>query len=115
MAGVKGRSGGKREGAGRKPARPTVIAAKPAAPSVQPPQIAAGDFDPRPALEQVAQGLIEVSPQQLKALTALLPYVHGKKGEGGKKEQRQADAQKVAGRFAAAAPPKLVAAGGKKV
>ena len=60
-------------------------------------------FDPRPALEQVALGLLEPSPAQMKALIALMPYVHTKRGEGGKKEQRQEAAQKVAGRFAPAA------------
>lgn len=117
MAGVKGKSGGarpnaggKREGAGRK--------AKPA--SVLPQELTAqrteeGAFDPRPTLELVAQGLLEVSVSQQKALTALLPYVHGKKGEGGKKEQRQEAAQKVAGRFSAASPPKLAAVGGRKL
>jgi phage terminase small subunit len=58
---------------------------------------------------------VEVSAAQMKALIALLPYVHKKQGEGGKKEQRQSDAKKVAGRFAAAAPPRLAAVGGKKV
>jgi len=117
MAGVKGKSGGprpnsggKREGAGRR--------AKPA--TVLPKDLAAtktedGVFDPRPTLELVAQGLLEVSVAQQKALTALLPYVHTKRGEGGKKEQRQEAAQKVAGRFSASAPPKLAAVGGKKV
>jgi phage terminase small subunit len=132
MAGVKGRSGGARPGAGRKKKAPTVLiapaaaakkapagksksaAAAPAAPAVLA-GIGEAGFDPRPALEQVAMGLLEVSAQQLKALTALLPYVHTKKGEGGKKEQRQEAAEKVAGRFSPAAPPKLAAVGGKKV
>ena len=35
--------------------------------------------------------------------------------DGGKKEERQEAAKKVAGRFAQSAPPKLVAAGGKPV
>ena len=68
MAGVKGRSGGARPGAGR------VDAAK-----------------------------------------ALMPYIHARKGEAGKKEQRNEAAKGVAGRFSTAAPPRLVAAGGKKV
>lgn len=119
MAGVKGRSGGPRKnaggarpGAGRKPkAKPTPV---PIAPEVA--KIVEGEpFDPRPTLEQIALGLLEVTPQQYKALTALLPYVHMKKGEGGKKEKQSEDAKKVASRFAPAAPPKLVAAGGKKV
>lgn len=66
-------------------------------------------------LQQVALGHIESSPLQVRAAIAAVQYTHAKMAEGGKKEQRQADAQKVAGRFAAAAPPKLVAAGGKKV
>jgi phage terminase small subunit len=93
-----------------------VITAKPPSNAgSQPAPEASEAFDPRPVLELVAQGLVVVSPQQLRALTALLPYVHGKKGEGGKKEQKQAQAEKVANRFAPAAPPRLIAAGGKKV
>jgi phage terminase small subunit len=135
MAGVKGRSGGKREGAGRKRKPTTVLApanapakrkraasSNAAAPDVLPEVAAAGSavteggaFDPRPTLELVAKGLLEVSVSQQKALTALLPYVHTKRGEGGKKEQKQEAAAKVAGRFAAAQPPKLAAVGGKKV
>ncbi len=46
---------------------------------------------------------------------ALLPFMHKKLGEGGKKDQQAENANKVASRFAPSAPPKLVAAGGKKV
>lgn len=52
---------------------------------------------------------------RVEAAKALLPFVHTRKGEGGKKDQQQADAEKVASRFARPAPPKLAAAGGKKV
>lgn len=111
MAGVKGRSGGARPGAGRKKKPATVLApaaAKPKASEV--PAVLAGigleGFDPRPALEQVAQGLIEVSAQQFKALTALLPYVHTKKGDGGVKDERAERAKKAgAGKFGSAPPP----------
>lgn len=155
MAGVKGRSGGARPGAGRKKKQPVPLTVATPAPKAtaakspakktarrgsavglepQPhggglkrshavpeplPDALAGmgeeGFDPRPALEQVALGLLEPSPAQMKALIALMPYVHTKRGEGGKKEQRQEAAQKVAGRFAPAAPPKLAAVGGRKV
>ena len=110
MAGVKGKSGGARAGAGRKPKQPVMIPPETA-------QVVLGEpLDPRPTLELVALGHIEVTPAQLKALTALLPYVHSKKGEGGKKDQRAADAKKAnVGRFTPAAPPRLVAAGGKKL
>jgi phage terminase small subunit len=109
MAGVKGRSGGKRANAGRKATPPAMVA----------PEVARAvdgePLDPRPTLELVALGHMEVSQAQMKALIALLPYVHSKKGEGGKKEQRQEAATKVASRFSPAAPPKLAAVGGKKV
>ncbi|WP_222852968.1 hypothetical protein [Massilia genomosp. 1] len=106
--GARKNTGGARPGAGRKP-NP-----KPEAtpiPSHIAQVIDGQPLDPRPALEQVALGLLEVTPQQYKALTALLPYVHCKKGEGGKKDQKQ-DAAKVAaqGKFGAPpAPPRLVA------
>ncbi len=71
--------------------------------------------DPRVFL-LAAMNDIELAPKlRIDAAKALMPFEHKKLGEGGKKEQKQADAQKVAGRFSAAAPPKLVAAGGKKV
>jgi phage terminase small subunit len=96
-------SGGARPGAGRKP--------KPKAPPVQiAPEVAkvvdGEPLDPRPTLELIALGHMEVSQAQMKALLALLPYVHTKKGEGGKKDEAAGNAKKAAGgRFAAAAPP----------
>ena len=104
MAGVKGRSGGARPGAGRKKAEPVFIAPEAAK------AVAGEPLDPRPTLELVALGHMEVSPAQMKALLALLPYVHTKKGEGGKKDEKADAAKKAgAGKFAAAAPPlKLV-------
>lgn len=120
MAGVKGRSGGPRPGSGRKPKKPQlVVTSQPVEPERSTVDVLAGigedGYDPRPALEMVAQGLLDPSPNQMKALVALMPYVHTKRGEGGKKEQRQKDAEKVAGRFSAGAPPKLAAVGGRKV
>lgn len=53
--------------------------------------------------------------QRVEAAKALMPFMHKKLGEGGKKEQQVEAAQKVGSRFAAAAAPRLAAAGGKKV
>ncbi len=53
--------------------------------------------------------------QRVEAAKALMPFMHKKLGEGGKKEQKQEEAEKVASRFKAAPPPRLAAAGGKKV
>lgn len=107
MAGVKGRSGGARANAGG--ARPGAGRKRQEAVYV-PPEAARVDdaepLDPRPTLELVALGHLEVSAQQFKALTALLPYVHTKKGEGGKKDSKADAAKKAAGgRFGAAPPP----------
>lgn len=46
---------------------------------------------------------------RIDAAKAMLPFKHQKLGEGGKKDQKNANAKKVASRFAAAAPPQLKA------
>lgn len=66
-------------------------------------------------LLQVMRDPEEDKGRRMQAATLAAPYCHPKKGESGKKEQKADAAKKVAGRFTAAAPPKLVAAGGKKV
>lgn len=103
MAGVKGRSGGARSGAGRKPKPPTIL------------QLAATYDDPAKFLAAVMNDSETDLKIRTDAAKALMPYKHQKLGEGGKKEQKQAAAEKVAGRFSASAPPRLVAAGGRKV
>jgi len=52
---------------------------------------------------------------RIEAAKALMPYLYGKKGEGGKKEEQRAAAEKASqGRFAPSAAPRLaVIAGGK--
>lgn len=93
MAGVKGRSGGARPGAGRKPGP------KPE-PAVNP------GVEPLAFLEGVMQGTIEATPLQVRAAIAAAQYRHMKKGDGGKKDETQAKAGKVAsGRFGPARPP----------
>lgn len=71
--------------------------------------------DPK-AFLKAAMNDLELDPRQrIDAAKALMPFVHQKLGEGGKKDQQNEAAKKVASRFSPAAPPKLVAAGGKKV
>ena len=54
----------------------------------------------------MAMGHMEVSVLQFKALIALLPYTHTKKGDGGKKdEKREAAKNAGAGRYASSKPP----------
>lgn len=97
MAGQPGRSGGARPGSGPKKKAPEAVAHR----------------DPLQFLIDVMQGLTDPSPSQLKAAIAATQYVHAKKGEGGKKDERGEAAKKAAtGKFAAAAPPlKLVRKG----
>lgn len=87
----------------------------PAAADLPDDELLENDADPREFLRKaMLNGALEPR-QRIDAAKALLPYEHPKIGEGGKKDQKQKNAAKVAGRFAAAAPPKLVAAGGKKL
>ena len=103
MAGVKGMKGGggARPGAGRKPKPETAV------PS--PVVIEQGERDMLKLLQDVALGLIEATPIQVRAAIAAVQYTHTKRADGGKKEEQAEKAKKVAGgKFAAAAPPKLV-------
>src|ERR1043165_2154273 len=104
MAGVKGRSGGAREGGGRKPK--TFV-------HVEPETGKAGDV--LKWLIDVAFGRIEANATQVRAAVAAVQYTHTRRSDGGKKDAVNKAAKEVAGRFSAATAPKLVAAGGKKV
>lgn len=129
MAGVKGRSGGARKGAGRK--------AKPAPKQVPVagvverleeqahggalkrsttvPVPASDSPDMLTLLQQVALGIIESTPLQVRAAIAAVQYTHTKRGDGGKKEEQDAKAKKAHGKFGApVAPPRLVAVAGTK-
>lgn len=105
MAGVKGRSGGAREnsggarpGAGRKPKEPDILV------------LAATYEDPAKFLRAVMNDSGSDAKLRVDAAKCLMPFVHLKLGEGGKKDAKQDAAKKVgAGRFGAApAPLKLV-------
>lgn len=110
MAGVKGKSGGARPnsggarpGAGRKPKQ------KPEAPLIE-------EHDMLKILQDIARGVIPATSIQVRAAIAAVQYTHVKKGDGGKKDDQADKAKAVAaGRFSAAEPPRLVAAGGRKV
>lgn len=106
MAGVKGRSGGARPGAGRKKNVENEGA------EYTPDTTGA---TPLEVLQKMMNDPEVPIVQRIKAAAAAAPYLHQKLGEGGKKDQQQDAAKKVASRFAPSAPPKLVAAGGRKV
>lgn len=99
MAGVKGRSGGARNNAGRKkketpPPAPTVVI---------------DSCDMLQMLQDVALGRVEATALQVRAAIAAVQYTHIKKADGGKKEEQADKAQKAARKFTqTAAPLKLV-------
>lgn len=106
MAGVKGRSGGARPGAGRKP--------KPKEPPKQPEQ--AASRDPLEFLLDVMQGAIAPTREQMRAAIAATQYKHPKKGDAGKKEGATEKAKAAAsGKFGSSQPPRLIASNGRKV
>ncbi len=103
MAGQPGRSGGARPGAGRPKKTPAVL------------PLAVQYSDPLDFLKAVMNDTGAEAKLRVDAARALMPFVHQKKGEGGKKEQAGEKAKAVASRFGQAAAPRLAAAGGKKV
>lgn len=109
MAGAKGRSGG---------ARPNSGGSRPGA--GRPPKtdeekctlVTSGKQTPLEFLLSVMNDNTAEDRLRLEAAKTAAPYVHTKKGEGGKKEEQQDAAKKAANKFAALPPPlKLV--GGK--
>lgn len=107
MAGAKGRSGGTRPGAGRpkkEQAEELTIATS-------------GDQTPLEFLLSVMNDNAVADRLRLEAAKTAAQYVHPKKGESnGKKDDAEAKKKSAAaGRFGRREPPKLVAAGGKKV
>lgn len=102
--------------AAKKKAVPAVKPEEPAAATEQPPADAPPTVyeDPRVYLRTVMNDVLEHPRLRLDAAKALLAD-DMRKGDVGKKAARVEAAKKVAGRFSASAPPKLVAAGGKKV
>lgn len=113
MAGVKGKSGGPRansggarHGAGRKPKAVSEELTQ---------AMPIEEMDMLAMLQAVALGKVSASTIQVRAAIAAVQYTHTKRGDGGKKEEQAEKAKKVASKFAAAAPPKLVANGGRKI
>jgi phage terminase small subunit len=103
MAGVKGRSGGarpntggKRPGSGRPKKEDAPIA------------VTAQD-DPIDFLRSIMNNVEIDGRLRVDAAKALMPYLHQRKGDKGKKEERAEKAKAVSsGRFAPAAPPSKI-------
>jgi len=129
--GARPNTGGPRPGAGRKPkASKSLTAKEPATAAGRTKKAAAVEVkleaqptggalkrsksrpveqDPQDMLtllQNIALGRTDATAIQVKAAVAAVQYTHAKKGEGGKKDERQKAAEKVGGRFAPTAPPR---------
>ena len=103
MAGITGKSGGKRPGAGRRPAEVQKLNIP----------VPLGETlahkDPKVFLLALMNDLEADVKVRSDAAKALMPFMHAKLGEGGKKDQKDEAAKKAASKFApTAAPLKLV-------
>lgn len=97
MAGKPGKSGGARPGAGRKPKAPAILA--PSTSMLN---------DPKGFLLAVMSDPANEARMRIDAAKALMPYMHEKVAEPGKKDAKRAAAKTAGkGKFAPAAPPKL--------
>jgi phage terminase small subunit len=113
MAGVKGRSGGARAGAGRKSPPVSYLPKSPDDPVESPPtageslqNLAQSHDDPEKFLLDVMNNAFADAGIRISAAKALLPY-HCKKPAAGKREERADAAAKAAtGKFGRQAPPK---------
>ena len=93
IAGAKEKSGGPRDGAGRPKKKPVLIDVP-------------KSNDPLAFLVSVMQDKTADSRLRIDAAKALMPFVHRKLGEGGKKDQKaEAAKQASTGRFAVKSPP----------
>jgi phage terminase small subunit len=125
MAGVKGKSGGKRPGAGRKPAQARGAKPKSSAAGEVP---AGGDCvadaksplddavkrEPLEFLELVMNDPTAPLKERIRAGVAAAQYRHTKRGDGGKKEEAAGKAAKAAtGRFGPRKPPLALVNGGR--
>lgn len=119
MAGVKGRSGGAREGAGRKPIKPRVEESLEPQPhggalrrtTTVAPELCVELTDGRDRDSLTFLKLVMKDPgaplkDRIRAAVAAAQYEHPKRGEGGKREAAADRAKRAAtGKYAAPTPP----------
>lgn len=124
MESKKSTRGGYRPGAGRKPSPLKFVKVQPPAFDGPPPKTSASELvidipsheDPKAFLLALMNDNEADIKTRADAAKALMPFVHAKLGEGGKKEAKQTSAEKAAaGKFAPSAAPKLVANGGRSL
>lgn len=88
---------------------PTVNTAESRPPPASLPPLSEGGYeDPMDFLRAVMNNVGYEIDTRKDAAKAMLPYMHQKKGEGGKKDAKAEAAKKAANKFAIQQPPKLV-------
>nr|WP_309578220.1 terminase small subunit [Scandinavium hiltneri] len=98
--------------------KPTKFVGLPVPPSLKTGKEIVPEIEPVPTLNKYEDPLeflksvmndpsLEIDDRK-DAAKAMLPYLHQKKGEGGKKDAKGAAAKNAANKFAVPAPPKLV-------
>lgn len=76
---------------------------------IAPGAVVHGSFsDPKDFLLSIMNNTSESLDIRKDAAKALMPFMHVKRGESGKKEKKAEAAKNAANRFALVAPPKLV-------
>lgn len=105
MAGVAGKSGGRRANTGG--ARPGAGRKKKESTNID--SLLKNKDDPKLFLINAMNNVGLDDRLRIDAAKSLMPFMYVKKGEGGKKDERQEAAKNVSkGRFGASQPPKLV-------
>lgn len=107
MAGKPGKSGGVRPGAGRKPAQPVKLNIP------VPVTETLAHKDPKVFLLALMNDLEADVKLRADAAKALMPFMHTKLENTIKADKQDAAKKAAAGKFGAAAPPKLVAVNGR--
>lgn len=102
MAGTKGRSGGARQGAGRPAKEPETL------------DLAMMHKDPKAFLLAVMNDAGSEAKTRVDAAKALMPYMHKRLGEAGKKEEAADAAKKAGNKFAVSTPPSFKVVGGSQ-
>lgn len=106
--------GGSRPGSGRPPGSGNKAKEKVAEIDAAKELMESGDMSPMDFLLSVMRDKNEDKRLRIQCASIAAPYVHAKKGEPGKREQRAEAAQKVASKFVPNTPPRLVSSGGRK-
>jgi phage terminase small subunit len=108
--GARPNTGGARPGAGRPKAKAVITKVETKTPDPKEfLQKVMGQEDPKEFLIDTMENDEIDLRMRMEAAKALMPFMHVKLGEGGKKDKKDEDAKKAGNKFGSIAPPRLVA------